>query len=230
VIGVARGDGTSIGSGNGHGKRGAARERRSRRLREISRLLRYAGGDYDDPATYAALRRELGEAKRPVCYLAIPPRSSARSWDGFHDARCDMAPGSSSRKPFGRDLVSARELTRILHGCFDEKRIFRIRPLSRKNAVQNLVYFRFAERFPRADLEPELRPFGPDQRWQSGSDWRGAGRSTRRPEPSATWSRTTCCRCSRTWRWSLRWETRTWSPSGRKVKVLKAIPPLVPET
>ena len=53
-------------------------------------------------------------------------------------------------KPFGRDLASARELSRILHGSFDEKRIFRIDHYLGKNAVQNLVYFRFANAF----LEP----------------------------------------------------------------------------
>ena len=36
-------------------------------------LLRYVDGDYKDPATFAALRHELGGAEHPAHYLAIPP-------------------------------------------------------------------------------------------------------------------------------------------------------------
>src|SRR5262244_964394 len=36
-------------------------------------LLRYVGGDYNDPSTFQALRKELKDAKRPAHYLAIPP-------------------------------------------------------------------------------------------------------------------------------------------------------------
>ena len=117
---------------------------------KLSRLLRYVGGDYDDPATYAALRKELGDAKRPLYYLAIPPALFGTVVGRLHDARCDQGARVVVEKPFGRDLASARELTRILHGCFDERRIFRIDHYLGKNAVQNLVYFRFANSF----LEP----------------------------------------------------------------------------
>jgi len=117
---------------------------------KFSRLLRYTGGDYDDPATYAALRKELGDAKRPVYYLAIPPALFGTVVGRLRDARCDQGARVVVEKPFGRDLPSARELTRILHGSFDEKRIFRIDHYLGKNAVQNLVYFRFANAF----LEP----------------------------------------------------------------------------
>ena len=117
---------------------------------KFSSLLRYVGGDYDDPATYEALRREMGDGKRPVYYLAIPPALFATVVGRLHDARCDQGARVVVEKPFGRDLASARELTRILHGCFGEKRIFRIDHYLGKNAVQNLVYFRFANAF----LEP----------------------------------------------------------------------------
>ncbi len=117
---------------------------------KFARLLRYVGGDYDDPATYAALRRELGDAKHPVFYLAIPPALFGTVVGRLHDARCDQGARVVVEKPFGRDLASARGLSRILHGCFDEKRIFRIDHYLGKNAVQNLVYFRFANAF----LEP----------------------------------------------------------------------------
>src|SRR3954454_13800643 len=41
--------------------------------RKLLELLRYVDGDYTDPATYRALRRELGDSQRPAHYLAIPP-------------------------------------------------------------------------------------------------------------------------------------------------------------
>lgn len=119
-------------------------------LDKYLRRIRYAGGDYNDPATYETLRRELGDAKRPVFYLAIPPSLFGTVVSRLHDARCDQGARVVVEKPFGRDLASARDLTRILHGCFDEKRIFRIDHYLGKNAVQNLVYFRFANAF----LEP----------------------------------------------------------------------------
>src|ERR1044071_5117295 len=40
---------------------------------KLSRVLRYVDGDYQDAATFATLRKELGQAERPAHYLAIPP-------------------------------------------------------------------------------------------------------------------------------------------------------------
>src|SRR2546422_3555611 len=40
---------------------------------KLSRLLRYVDGDYRDPATFQAIRHQLGPAQRPAHYLAIPP-------------------------------------------------------------------------------------------------------------------------------------------------------------
>ena len=53
-------------------------------------------------------------------------------------------------KPFGRDLESAQQLNQILHAVFPESRIFRIDHYLGKEAIQNIVYFRFANSF----LEP----------------------------------------------------------------------------
>src|SRR5512135_2906404 len=103
-------------------------------LARLQALLRYVDGDYADPATFEALARELGSAARPTHYLAIPPALF----------------GVVVEKPFGRDLASARALNRILLGHLDEGRIFRIDHYLGKNAVQNLVFFRFANAF----LEP----------------------------------------------------------------------------
>ncbi|HLN92213.1 MAG TPA: glucose-6-phosphate dehydrogenase, partial [Patescibacteria group bacterium] len=151
VIGVARG-GWNLERLRERAREGVERNGGFDRdaFEKFSRLLRYVGGDYDDPATFVALRKELGGAKRPLFYLAIPPALFGTVIGRLHDALCDQGARVVVEKPFGRDLLSARELSRILHLCFDENRIFRIDHYLGKNAVQNLIYFRFANAF----LEP----------------------------------------------------------------------------
>ena len=151
VIGVARG-GWNLERLRERAREGVERSGGVHRdaFEKFSRLLRYAGGDYDDPATFVSLRKELGGAKRPLFYLAIPPALFGTVIGRLHDAGCDQGARVVVEKPFGRDLLSARELSRILHSCFDEKRIFRIDHYLGKNAVQNLIFFRFANAF----LEP----------------------------------------------------------------------------
>jgi len=112
--------------------------------------LRYVQGDYREPSTFAAIRRELGDASRPLHYLAIPPSSFERVVEGLADAGCVADARVVVEKPFGRDLASAQELNRTLHAVFDESAIFRIDHYLGKEPVQNLLYFRFANSF----LEP----------------------------------------------------------------------------
>lgn len=112
-------------------------------------LLRYVDGDYNNRATFEALHQALGSAQRPLNYLAIPPSMfpvviqhlSATQGDG---ARIVV------EKPFGRDLASARALNHTLHEHFPESSIFRIDHYLGKEAVQNILFFRFANSF----LEP----------------------------------------------------------------------------
>ncbi len=117
---------------------------------ELSRLLRYVDGEYADARTFQALRRELGTAQHPTHYLAIPPALFALVIEQLERSGCNGGARVVLEKPFGRDLASARELNRILRTSFDESRIFRIDHYLGKNAVQNLVFFRFANAF----LEP----------------------------------------------------------------------------
>lgn len=111
---------------------------------KLSHLLRYVDGDYRDANTFEALRREMEPARRPAHYLAIPP---ALFDDVIHQLKGSGAADGGRvilEKPFGRDLESARELNRILLDSFEESDIFRIDHYLGKNAVQNLVFFRFA--------------------------------------------------------------------------------------
>jgi glucose-6-phosphate 1-dehydrogenase len=113
-------------------------------------LLRYVDGDYKAPATFAALRKELGSAQHPAHYLAIPPVMFGVVVEQLGKSECARGARIIVEKPFGRDLASARALNRILVGNFDETAIFRIDHYLGKNPVQNLLFFRFSNSF----LEP----------------------------------------------------------------------------
>src|SRR5258706_15752177 len=91
---------------------------------KLSSLLRYVDGDYNDPATFQAIKKELGSAKQPAHYLAIPPALFGTVVEQLTKAGC-AAKGARVivEKPFGRDQVSARELNEILLQTFDEKHI-----------------------------------------------------------------------------------------------------------
>jgi glucose-6-phosphate 1-dehydrogenase len=116
----------------------------------LAGLLRYVDGDYRDPATCQAVRRELGAARRPVYYLAIPPTMFTLVVEQL--GRWGRTPGTRVivEKPFGRDLASAQALNRTLSGCFDEEAIFRIDHYLGKQPVHSMIFFRFANAF----LEP----------------------------------------------------------------------------
>ena len=112
--------------------------------------LQYVGGDYNDPSTFKALKQALGRARRPAHYLAIPPSLFATVIQGIGSAGLADQARVIVEKPFGRDLVSARKLNRIARSVFPENSIFRIDHYLGKEAIMNILYFRFANSF----LEP----------------------------------------------------------------------------
>ena len=111
---------------------------------KLASLLRYVDGDYRDSDTYARLRAALGGARRPLHYLAIPPSAFADVAEGLAKSGCAKDARIVVEKPFGRDLKSARQLDVILHRFFGESAIFRIDHFLGKEAVQNILYTRFA--------------------------------------------------------------------------------------
>jgi glucose-6-phosphate 1-dehydrogenase len=114
---------------------------------KLSAQLRYVDGDYKDPGTFAALRKELGAAKHPLHYLAIPPILFGVVVEQLGKSGCAKGARVIVEKPFGRDLASAQALNRILLEYFAEPAIYRIDHYLGKNPVQNLLYFRFANSF-----------------------------------------------------------------------------------
>src|SRR6266581_3281137 len=119
-------------------------------FRTLCGLLRYVDGDYQAPATFQAIRRELGSARRPAHYLAIPPVMFELVVEQLGKAGCADGARVIVEKPFGHDLASARELNGVLLQAFDETSIFRIDHYLGKRPVHNMLFFRFSNAF----LEP----------------------------------------------------------------------------
>jgi glucose-6-phosphate 1-dehydrogenase len=114
---------------------------------KLSKSLKYVDGDYNDPKTFANLRKALGKAKRPLHYLAIPPSLFGKVVAQLEKSGCAENARVVVEKPFGTDLASAKTLNETLHRHFPEERIFRIDHYLGKEAVQNLLFFRFANTF-----------------------------------------------------------------------------------
>jgi len=114
---------------------------------KLSGLLGYVDGDYAELATFQAVRAALGAAKHPAHYLAIPPSLFEKVVEQLVKSSSAEGARIIVEKPFGHDLASAQELNRILHSAFDESAIFRIDHYLAKNPVHNMVSFRFANSF-----------------------------------------------------------------------------------
>src|ERR1035438_6871694 len=119
-------------------------------LRQLLSFLRYVSGDYEDLNTFAAIKTALDTARRPAHYLAIPPSLFEIVIKGLGVSNLAEHARVIVEKPFGRDLASARELNRVAQSVFPEDSIFRIDHFLGKEAIMNILYFRFANSF----LEP----------------------------------------------------------------------------
>jgi glucose-6-phosphate 1-dehydrogenase len=119
-------------------------------LAKLLQLLRYVGGDYEKPGTFDLLKKMLGSASRPAHYLAIPPSLFINVIESLAKSNCMKNARLIVEKPFGHDLASAQRLNAALHAVLPESRIFRIDHYLGKEAVLNLLFFRFANSF----LEP----------------------------------------------------------------------------
>lgn len=121
-----------------------------RAFQRLLNLLQYVSGDYNDSSTFEAIKDALGSAKRPAYYLAIPPSLFETVIRNLGAAKLAENARVIVEKPFGRDLKSACELNRVAQSVFPENSIFRIDHFLGKEAIMNILYFRFANSF----LEP----------------------------------------------------------------------------
>jgi glucose-6-phosphate 1-dehydrogenase len=121
-----------------------------RAFHHLLSLLKYVSGDYNDSKTFAAIKESLGRERRPAHYLAIPPSLFGTVIKGLGAAGLAENARVIVEKPFGRDLASARELNLVARSVFPEDSIFRIDHFLGKEAIMNILYFRFANSF----LEP----------------------------------------------------------------------------
>jgi glucose-6-phosphate 1-dehydrogenase len=119
-------------------------------LDQLLSLFKYVSGDYDDRGTFTKIKEALGTARHPAHYLAIPPLLFETVIKGLGAVELADHGRVIVEKPFGRDLASARELNRVARSVFPEDAIFRIDHYLGKEAIMNILYFRFANSF----LEP----------------------------------------------------------------------------
>lgn len=152
VIGVAS-SAWRIGQFRAHAKESIAHDDPACDTQVLDRLLsllQYVSGDYTAPDTFEALKRALGAAGRPTHYLAIPPALFPTVIKGLGAAGLAENARVVVEKPFGRDLASAQALNRVALEVFAQDDIFRIDHFLGKEAIMNILYFRFANSF----LEP----------------------------------------------------------------------------
>ena len=121
-----------------------------RAFAQLVERLDYVDGDLADGATFSQIKEKLGGAEFPVHYLAIPPFLFGTVVQQLGQAGLAHNARVVVEKPFGNDRASAQELNDAIHPVFPEDSIFRIDHFLGKEAVENLLIFRFANTF----LEP----------------------------------------------------------------------------
>src|SRR5205807_1747773 len=111
----------------------------------FAKRLDYVSGDFGDEQTFNLLRSALGEAKNPTFYLEIPPSLFGTVVQGL--AKAELVSDGQRvvvEKPFGHDLLSARELAAELHRHIDESQLYRIDHFLGKMGLDEILYLRFA--------------------------------------------------------------------------------------
>ena len=147
----------------------------------LAAKLRYVDGDYNDQATFARLKAELGGVERPAHYLAIPPSMFAVVVKHLAEAGSLEHGRIIVEKPFGRDLASARALNETLHGFVRRKaRSSASITISGKRPSRTCSIFDSPTRCSnRSGIATTSRTFR--SRWPNRSASTAAASSTKRP-------------------------------------------------
>ncbi len=127
--------------------------------RFLAQNITYQKGLFEDQALYTALSKRLDSFdsanKTPVkryFYLATPPDNYAQIIEQLHSSKIARSTDKTGEnfarilveKPFGKDAQHARSLETLLSKAFEEKQIYRIDHYLGKEAIQNIIAFRFA--------------------------------------------------------------------------------------
>jgi len=113
-------------------------------LEKLTGEMQLIVGEYDDPATFVALADAIKDFKLPVIYLAIAPEYFGKITTALASVGITNRARVVVEKPFGRDLESAKALDAELKKLLPEEQIFRIDHYLGKEAVEDLLVFRFA--------------------------------------------------------------------------------------
>jgi glucose-6-phosphate 1-dehydrogenase len=115
--------------------------------------LHYQGLGASGAADYARLAARMAELERGrrmpgnrVLHLALPPAAFPGTIEALGNGGLNRSRGWTRlviEKPFGHDLASAQRLNALVHRHFDEAQVYRIDHYLGKEAVQNLLAFRF---------------------------------------------------------------------------------------
>ncbi|MEN6492144.1 MAG: glucose-6-phosphate dehydrogenase [Rectinema sp.] len=132
---------------------------------DFSQRIFYLRNDVEDTGSYATIRKLVVERDRSVLaglgpgaelpentlyYLAVTPEFFPVIAENLGRSGCGSDTSSQGwrrlvvEKPYGKDQQSAARLTESLHRWFEERDIYRIDHYLGKEAVQNLLHFRFA--------------------------------------------------------------------------------------
>src|SRR3954451_6162291 len=111
---------------------------------KLIELLRYVDGDLDDPDTYAAMSKEMGDGTRALFYLEVPPPLFGRIAQGIHGAGRAEGARVMVEKPFGTDLASARALNDTVHRFFPEESVYRVDHWLGLDPLEDVLVARFA--------------------------------------------------------------------------------------
>ncbi|MBI3624049.1 glucose-6-phosphate dehydrogenase [Candidatus Saccharibacteria bacterium] len=132
---------------------------------EFSNLLAYQQGDFNTPESYGDLAARLKEiddrwglCTNKLFYLAVPPEYYASIFQNLADSGltipCSEKEGWTRilvEKPFGKNLGQAIKLDKLLTSLFKEVQVYRVDHYLAKEAIQNILSFRFSNNFLEAN-------------------------------------------------------------------------------
>lgn len=119
--------------------------------------LRYVSGSYEEIKSYKLLKnvfstfeKEVPKKVNRLFYLAVPPTNYQTIFTLLHESSLAQEQDSLCwarilvEKPFGNNYETAVHLEKILSSYFKEEQIFRIDHYLAKEAIMNILSFRFA--------------------------------------------------------------------------------------